>query len=129
MVELHKIDHVKYSVKNLDEFVDFYVQKLGFQIIGPSKDVIEAKKYIMLKKGEIGIDVQVPMEVDELTNSDKDHMGFVHMAFKVSDVQRSYAELVRKGVEFLGKPELNPDNGRTIAFFKDPEGNILHLTD
>lgn len=124
-----RIDHVKLYVKDLEKVADFYINKLGFRVVGPSPSVMKAKRYVMLRHGEIGIDLQVPEGAESLKSQREHGFGYTHIAFKVRDVEAVYEELTRRGVEFFIKPRLNPDNGRTLAFFRDPEGNILHITD
>ncbi|HTP34313.1 MAG TPA: VOC family protein [Candidatus Acidoferrales bacterium] len=51
--------------------------------------------------------------------------GFRHLALAVDDFDATYARLVSKGVAFLTEPERA--SGNTIAFFRDCDGNILHL--
>ena len=119
------IDHVKFYVKDLDIVTKFYVEILGFQ-----KELVNMEeKYVVLKNGDIGIDLQVPKNVQELAHPGSHSLGFTHMAFRVADVHATYQELSEKGLEFFIKPRFNPVNNRTLAFFRDPEGNVLHLTD
>jgi glyoxylase I family protein len=52
----------------------------------------------------------------------------VQLAFRVApqEVERWYAELLKKGVEIL-EPPRDTDYGHRTLFFKDPEGNILEI--
>jgi catechol 2,3-dioxygenase-like lactoylglutathione lyase family enzyme len=43
----------------------------------------------------------------------------------VADFPTTYALLKDKGVHFLTEAQTN--NGNSLAFFTDPDGNILHL--
>ncbi len=57
--------------------------------------------------------------------------------FRVEDIDSAYAELIAKGVKFVGEPHLIFRDGTGIfgqageeewmAFFSDPSGNILAL--
>ena len=69
-----------------------------------------------------------------------DHMpaNFTILNFPVSDVDQAVDELTRRGVRFekYNGPEIKTDekgimrgNGPTIAWFKDPAGNILSVVD
>ena len=47
-----------------------------------------------------------------------------------SDIQAEYADLLERGVTFLGEPHLiarMPDHELWMAFFRDSEGNTLAL--
>jgi catechol 2,3-dioxygenase-like lactoylglutathione lyase family enzyme len=65
---------------------------------------------------------------------------FTILNFRVEDVDKAVDELAAKGVEFehydegmmktdekgIARPE-SPDQGPTIAWFKDPAGNVLSV--
>ena len=51
--------------------------------------------------------------------------GLRHVALTVADFPAVYARLKEKGVRFLTDAQTN--NGNSLAFFTDPDGNILHL--
>ena len=51
--------------------------------------------------------------------------GLRHLALTVSDYDAAFAQLKAKGVSFLGEPIVNADV--KVAFFKDLEGNFLHI--
>jgi glyoxylase I family protein len=51
--------------------------------------------------------------------------GLRHVALTVADFPAAYARLKEKGVRFLADAQTS--NGNSLAFFTDPDGNILHL--
>lgn len=51
--------------------------------------------------------------------------GIRHLAIAVDDFDAAHQTLKQKGVEFLGEPFNN--QGNHLVFFKDGDGNILHL--
>jgi glyoxylase I family protein len=51
--------------------------------------------------------------------------GLRHVALTVADFPAVYARLKEKGVRFL--TDAQTTNGNSLAFFTDPDGNILHL--
>jgi len=53
--------------------------------------------------------------------------GLRHIAFSITDWTNTYEELQRKGVRFEGEPVVMP--GMRLHFFRDPEGNFLHLVE
>jgi len=55
-------------------------------------------------------------------------VGVVHIALKTKNFDETYEELIKRGVNFHIKAFFQPKSGRKIAFFKDPDGNILHIT-
>ena len=58
---------------------------------------------------------------DELPNTP----GIRHLAIAVENFDQAYAHLKNKGVVFTGEPYNN--QGNRLVFFKDLEGNLLHL--
>ncbi len=51
--------------------------------------------------------------------------GLRHVALTVADFPSVYARLKEQGVSFL--TDAQTTNGNSLAFFTDPDGNILHL--
>lgn len=51
--------------------------------------------------------------------------GIRHLAIAVDDFDAAHQTLKQQGVEFLGEPFNN--QGNHLVFFKDGDGNILHL--
>ena len=51
--------------------------------------------------------------------------GLRHLALTVADFPGVYARLRAKDVTFL--TEAQTTNGNSLAFFADPDGNVLHL--
>jgi catechol 2,3-dioxygenase-like lactoylglutathione lyase family enzyme len=54
--------------------------------------------------------------------------GFRHVALRVDSIEAAKAELSRRGVKF--EEEIRPAaGGGRVLFFKDCEGNLLHLVE
>jgi catechol 2,3-dioxygenase-like lactoylglutathione lyase family enzyme len=54
--------------------------------------------------------------------------GFRHVALRVDSIEAAKAELSKRGVKF--DEETRPAaGGGTVLFFKDGEGNLLHLVE
>jgi glyoxylase I family protein len=52
-------------------------------------------------------------------------VGLRHLALVVDDFAATHARLQSQGVAFMSDPQTV--NGNTTAFFRDCDGNILHL--
>ncbi|WP_309646656.1 VOC family protein [Phenylobacterium sp.] len=76
----------------------------------------------------VGYDLGPTLIVERDDGSHEDGLKgrFVGLSLSVEDIEATYADLIAKGVEFLGPPEKMPWGG-TLAHFKDPAGNILTL--
>ena len=65
--------------------------------------------------------------VDDYDKEEESLVGrFVGASLQVDDIQATYEELSSRGVEFVAPPE-KQEWGGSLAFFKDPDGNVLTL--
>ncbi len=107
-------------VKDQDKALAFYTQKLGFivltdQAMGPGQRWIELR----IPGAETEVVLFTPPE-------HRDRVGtFQHVTFYSDNVEKTYAELVGKGVDFEHAPKKEPWG--TFTIFKDPDGNRFVL--
>jgi predicted enzyme related to lactoylglutathione lyase len=115
---LKRIKFVSVPVTDQDRALAFYTKKLGLQIVtdqpmGPGQRWIELR----IPGAQTGIALHTP----------KDHEGrvgtFSGYSFECDDVEKTYAALVERGVEFVEKPKKEPWG--SMAIFKDPDGNTF----
>lgn len=64
---------------------------------------------------------------DELAVS-LEHGGYQHICLHVDSVDDTVAELSRRGVQLVGDPFEIEDISRRLAFFRDPWGNMIELS-
>ena len=65
--------------------------------------------------------------LDAHSEETKEWVGrFVGIGLQIEDVSQSYRELVEQGVMVTGEPEKQVWGG-TLAYFSDPEGNVILL--
>ncbi len=144
---LRGTDHIGFTVPNLQEAVDFFVDVIGcepFYDLGPfSSDgdwmqthlnvhpraVMKRLKFLRCKSGtnfEI-FEYQAPdQNRQQPKNSD---VGGHHLAFYVDDMEAALAHLKAKGVRILGEPtrSKNASAGQTWVYFLSPWGMQLEL--
>jgi len=85
------------------------------------------KKAVFLDAGNTVIELldYEPFTEEQGKTATRETPGLAHIAFEVDDVDKTVRELEAKGVVFDIKPI---DCGTcTVAFFADPERNILEL--
>jgi catechol 2,3-dioxygenase-like lactoylglutathione lyase family enzyme len=136
-LDVKRLDHVSYTVSDLDRSVDFYA-KFGYEPVnryvasGPELDVAVATE-------NADMDIQVMRRPDggmlELISyirqpseraARNSVVGAAHLAFVVGDIQAAYEELTGEGVEFLSEP--NTDRyGERWVYFRDPDGITVEL--
>ena len=110
-------------VYNQDRAFEFYVGKLGFQIV-------EAQP-----RGETlrWLEMTIPGARTRLlfvNRSDERPSSVPSLVLIADDVSATHSDLVSKGVRFLQAPEAaHWEPGATFALFNDTEGNLIVLAD
>jgi catechol 2,3-dioxygenase-like lactoylglutathione lyase family enzyme len=118
-----------FSVNDLDKAKEFYHTKLGLEIQPRISE--EGVKLIEL---HIGGD----SKIIAYCKDDHEPAKFTILNFPVKDVEKAIDELTLSGIKFehYDSEGLKTDGkgifrggGPTIAWFKDPSGNILSVTE
>jgi methylmalonyl-CoA/ethylmalonyl-CoA epimerase len=113
---LSKIGQIALTVTGLDRAIAFYRDSLGMKFLFqvPGLGFFDcAGVRLMLTASE------KPLQTD----------GYA-VYFKVPEVRAAYSALVERGVVFEGEPHLvarMPDHDLWMAFFRDPDRNLLAL--
>lgn len=112
--------HIALCTANFATLRSFYTEVLGLPQVGS----FPGGKTIFLKLGDTAIEL---IERADWSNSEPG--GWQHLALAVADLDAAHAELAGKGIAFHVAPKDVPphDPSARIAFFKDPDGNILEL--
>lgn len=112
--------HIALFTANFTTLRTFYTEMLGLPQVGS----FPGGKTIFLKLGDTAIEL---IERADWANGASG--GWQHLAFTVADLDAAHVELVGKGIAFHVEPKNVPphDPSARIAFFKDPDGNILEL--
>ena len=122
---LNKQHHIAIIVSDWQKSGEFYIDKLGFQLI---REVYrpEQDDYLrMLRLGETTLEIFVkPNYPERVTNPEA--KGLRHLAFHVEDIAPAVAWLNSLGIETEPVREDKVNGGR-FTFFKDPDGLPLEL--
>ena len=112
--------HVALYTADLERLRRFYVETLGLPQVG----AFPGGRVIFIDAGSTAIEL-ISREgwAGSTTGS------WQHLAFEVADVAATYAALTAQGITFHVLPKDVPEEAPSarIAFFKDPDGNILEL--
>ena len=142
-----KFRHVALITLDLDKTLKFYTEVIGFKVarqfeIGspefqkgvgiPGAKARAAQLSIPGSDAELEIfEYEKKGEYDPKVSS-PDRPGFRHIALQGADIEDCCAHLRKNGVEFFSEPITisGPPNvaGNKFVYFKDPEGNILELS-
>ena len=118
---IKRIKFLGIPVQDQDRALSFYTEKLGLRVFtdqhfSPTQRWIE----LSIPGAETGIVLFTP-------EGQEDRIGtFVNTSWEVDDVEKTYAELQNKGVEFTGPPQKQPWG--TFVKLKDSEGNQIVLS-
>lgn len=118
-MEIIGVHHMAIITDNVARLREFYVDVLGLPIVGG----FAGRAIIFIGVGGTAI------ELVERSARPTGGGGWDHLALEVPDIDAAYAELTARGVPFHLAPKAFPPEAPTvrIAFFKDPDGNVLEL--
>ncbi len=115
---LDQIGQIAVPVRDLDRAVSFYRDVLGMTLLFQAPPQLA-----FFDCGGVRLMLDVPEDA-----AFQGHSSVLY--YKVPDMQQTHQELTGKGVVFLQDPHLiakMPDHDLWMAFFQDPEGNLLGL--
>lgn len=111
------IDHTAIASPDPEDLAGWYQRTLGF----PISHRIEANIFLRAPDGTT-LEI-IPSEGNRGKTEIKTP-GIRHLAIAVEDFEAAMEDLRRKGVEI---DRILKVQGHLLAFFGDPDGNILHL--
>jgi len=112
------IEHFAIASLNPKRLADWYAANLEFEITYEY-----AGNYFVRAQNGAFIEI-IPADGDR-HDAGMRTPGLRHIAISVDDFDAAYEQLRLQGVKFEGEPYRN--NGNRLVFFKDPEGNLIHL--
>ena len=124
-MDFNKIHHVAIICSNYEISKEFYVEKLGFEIIREIYREERQSYKLDLKLGESQI------ELFSFPNSPKrpsypEACGLRHLAFEVEDSEEAGKELKGKNIE-VEEIRIDEYTEKKFTFFNDPDGLPLEL--
>lgn len=139
---IKKIDHVNIVVSDLEGAKKFFLL-MGFTLReerilkGAWFDELTQfpnaeAKFASLTLPETQINVELiayknPSGTTDPHISELNQMGFRHLAFQVTQIEKLVGELKKKGVCFLSGVQEYKANNKKLCYFLGPEGIVLEL--
>ena len=120
--------HIALVVRDYDEAIDFYVNKLKFELVEDTYQAEQDKRWVVVAPpGSKGASILLaraskPEQFDFIGNQAG---GRVFLFLNTDDFWRDYRRMVADGVEFAREPQ-EQDYG-IVAVFKDLYGNLWDL--
>ncbi|MBS5927314.1 MAG: VOC family protein [Clostridium sp.] len=124
-MNLTVIHHIAIIVSNYEKSKDFYVNKLGFQILRENYREERGDYKLDLKLGECELEI-FSGKNNPKRPSYPEACGLRHLAFKVDDIEKEVEELKALGIE-VEPIRLDDITGKRMTFFQDPDGLPLEL--
>ena len=113
---LGQIGQIALTVSDIARAVTFYRDSLGMQFL------FQLPSLAFFDCNGIRLMLSLPEKAVEGSSS--------VIYFKVADIQQAFQNLASRGVSFEGEPHLiakMPDHELWMAFFRDPDRNLLAL--
>ena len=122
------IVHVALVVRDYDEAIEYYCQKLHFKMVEDSYRAEQDKRWVVVAPpGSKGTNLllaraSTPEQEAFIGNQTG---GRVFLFLSTDDFRRDYNEMLSAGINFVRKPKNAPYG--TVAVFKDLYGNLWDL--
>ena len=125
-MKLNSVHHIAIIVSDVERAREFYIQKLGFEVV--RENYREGRNDWKL---DLRVDEHTELEIFAEKNPPKrvDHpeaCGLRHLAFRVESVEETVKELIQ--MEINCEP-IQKDSciGKKMTFFFDPDGLPLEI--
>jgi len=112
------IEHFAIASPDPRQLAEWYVAHLAFHI-----NHEYAGNYFV--KAPNGVVIEIIPAKGERGENARQTPGMRHIAISVQNFDAAHEELKKKGVTFDGEPYEN--SGNRLVFFKDADGNQVHL--
>ena len=122
---LRKQHHIAIISSDWEKAREFYVNKLGFELVREVWRPAQNDYLRMLSLGETTLELFIRPDAPQRVNN-PEAMGLRHLAFRVEDAVAAAAWLNARGIE---TEPIREDlvNGGRFTFFKDPDGLPLEI--
>ncbi len=114
------LEHTGIASPDPDRLTKWYVDCLGFVV-----NYHNPTSKTSFVKAPDGSMFEIMASEGERASQTPKTPGLRHLAITVNDFEADCAKLKAAGVEFITDPAVS--GGNSVVFFKDPDGNILHL--
>ncbi|HZH25970.1 MAG TPA: VOC family protein [Azospirillaceae bacterium] len=124
------IAHIALVVRDYDEAIDFYVNKLRFELVEDTYQPEQDKRWVVVRPRGDGM---TSLLLARASNPHQETFignqagGRVFLFLQTDDFQRDYAALVEAGVTFVREPK--QASYGTVAVFQDLYGNLWDLVE
>jgi catechol 2,3-dioxygenase-like lactoylglutathione lyase family enzyme len=108
-------NHIGFNVKSLTKARDFYVDKLGLELLE------ETNMFFAVTAGKLRL--SFTKDPEKLGKSEL--ISHTNLMLQTRDLQKTRDELVSKGVVL--KYDITDVNGYKFFTIEDPDNNVIHI--
>jgi catechol 2,3-dioxygenase-like lactoylglutathione lyase family enzyme len=119
---------VSLVVRDYEEALEFYVGKLGFELVEDSPVPEQGKRWVVIAPPgavESRLLLARASTPEQVSRIGSQTGGRVFLFLRTDDFWRDYERYRAQGVEFVREPKVEPFG--TVAVFKDLYGNLWDL--
>ncbi len=121
------IAHIALVVKDYDEAIEFYTQKLGFTLV---EDTVlsETKRWVIVapkNSRECGLLLAKAANEEQQSRIGNQAGGRVFLFLYTDDFERDYQKLIEQKIKIIRKPSVEAYG--TVVVFADLYGNLWDL--
>jgi len=130
VVRLKKIDHLGVAVRDLNQQVEVYRDKLGMEFQGIEEVPTEMVRTAFFQVGDVRVELLEPTSPESpiAKHLEKRGEGLHHIAYEVDDIRAAIAEAKANGLEPLSD-EPRPGAHNTLVCFLHPKATGKVLTE
>ena len=124
------IVHVAVVVNDYDEAIEFYTQKLGFELLEDIYIAEQDKRWVLVApRNSAGVAILLAKASDQGQQAFAGNQtgGRVFLFLSTDDFWRDYRQMLTNGVRFIREPVEQPYG--TVAVFEDLYGNLWDLVE
>ncbi len=119
------VEHLGIAAKDSRRLRDWYVRVLSARVIFENNE--EPPAFLLEMSGGTVIEIYPSHSaIDDIQNNRL--AGWRHLALQVESIESAAEDLRRNGV-VIEEPIKAAGGGGRVLFFKDDEGNLLHLVE
>ncbi|MFT5885355.1 MAG: catechol 2,3-dioxygenase-like lactoylglutathione lyase family enzyme [Arcticibacterium sp.] len=121
------IAHIALVVKDYDDAIKFYTEKLDFTLLEDTK-LSETKRWVMVAPPgakECCLLLAKAANEAQLTSVGNQTGGRVFLFLYTDDFERDYSKMILRGIRFIRPPK--KEKYGTVAVFEDLYGNLWDI--
>jgi len=124
------IAHVAVVVRDYDEAILFYVEKLGFELVEDTYQPEQDKRWVVVRpkgNGHASVLLAKATSAQQESFIGDQTGGRVFLFLQTDNFDRDFEAYKSRGVEFVRPPNIAPYG--TVAVFRDLYGNLWDLVE